>query len=245
MRKDWLTYLLTYSKVQSPSWEANWFAASQEIPRISRNPKFHYRTHKRPPTLSILGQPNPVHIPTFFLLEIYPNIIPPSTPRSPQCSLSLRFPHQDPILPPLFTHTESLWNHNATDHKEGEQLEDRRSVGESSCNSGDGTDQRVQSFMFIMMMMMMNYWKQQRYRTWKSFLLNSSDDFPPWGNSLLTALYTYCLSVCAGQFGVSLHLSARKLDNVVLFIAVLMKIQLLWDATSSQLVNICRGLGGC
>jgi len=28
--------------VQSPSWEANWFAASQEIPRISRNPKVHY-----------------------------------------------------------------------------------------------------------------------------------------------------------------------------------------------------------
>ena len=26
--------------VQSPSWEANWFAASQEIPRISRNPRF-------------------------------------------------------------------------------------------------------------------------------------------------------------------------------------------------------------
>jgi len=35
--------------VQSPSWETNWFAASQEIPRISRNPKVHYRTHKRPP----------------------------------------------------------------------------------------------------------------------------------------------------------------------------------------------------
>jgi len=35
--------------VQSPSWEANWFAASQEIPRISRNRKVHYRTHKRPP----------------------------------------------------------------------------------------------------------------------------------------------------------------------------------------------------
>ena len=40
--------------VQSPSWEANWFAASQEIPRISRNPKVHYRTHKRPPP--ILGE---------------------------------------------------------------------------------------------------------------------------------------------------------------------------------------------
>ena len=60
-------YLLTYSMVQSPSWEANWFADSQEIPRISRNPKVHYRTHKRPPPVSILGQPNPVHIPTSHL----------------------------------------------------------------------------------------------------------------------------------------------------------------------------------
>ena len=69
--------------VQSPSWEANWFAASQEIPRISWNPKVHYRIHKRPPPVSILGQPNPVHIPTSNLLEIHPNVIHPSTPRSP------------------------------------------------------------------------------------------------------------------------------------------------------------------
>jgi hypothetical protein len=47
--------------------------------------------------------------------------------------------------------TESLWNHITTDHKEGEQLEDRRNAGESSCNSGDGTDQRVQSLIFMMM----------------------------------------------------------------------------------------------
>ena len=65
--------------VQSPSWAANWFAASQEIPHISRNPKVHYRTHKLPPPVSILGQPNPVHIPTSHLLEIHPNIIHPST----------------------------------------------------------------------------------------------------------------------------------------------------------------------
>ena len=47
--------------------------------------------------------------------------------------------------------TESLWNHTTTGHKEGEQLEDRRNVGERSCNFGDGTDQRVQSLMFMTM----------------------------------------------------------------------------------------------
>jgi len=75
-------YLLTYLLTPwcSLSWEANWFAASQEIPRISRNPKVHYRTHKRPPSVSILRQPNPVHIPTSHLLEIHPNITHPSTP---------------------------------------------------------------------------------------------------------------------------------------------------------------------
>ena len=88
--------------VQSPPWEANWFAASQEIPRISRNPKVHYRTHKRPPPLSILDQTNPVHIPTSHVLEIRPNIIHPSTPRSPQCSLSLRFPSKT-LYTPLST----------------------------------------------------------------------------------------------------------------------------------------------
>ena len=87
--------------MQSPPWEANWFAASQEIPRISRNPKVHYRTHKCLPTFPILGQPNPVHIPTSHPLEIHPNVIHPRMPRSPQWSLSLRFPHQDPIHPPL------------------------------------------------------------------------------------------------------------------------------------------------
>ena len=80
--------------VQSPSLEANWFAASQEIPRISRNPKVHHHTHKRPPPVSILGQPNPVHIPTSHLLEIHPNIIHPSMPRSPPV---VSFP---PVSPP-------------------------------------------------------------------------------------------------------------------------------------------------
>ena len=70
-----LSVPLTHSTVQSPSCAADWFAASQEIPRISRNPKVHYRPHKRPPPVSILGQNNPVHIPTSHLLQIRPNII--------------------------------------------------------------------------------------------------------------------------------------------------------------------------
>ena len=90
--------------VQSPSWEANWFAASQEVPRISRNPKVHYRTLKRPPPVSILGQPIPVHIPTSHLLEIRPNIIHPSKPRSPQWSLSLRFPYLHCISVHIYAH---------------------------------------------------------------------------------------------------------------------------------------------
>ena len=105
VESDYLMCLFTYSMVQSPSWEATWFAASREIHRISRNPKVHYRTHKRPPPVLILGQPNPVHIPTSHLLEIHSNIIHSSMPRSPQWSLSLRFPHQDPIHRPLLTHT--------------------------------------------------------------------------------------------------------------------------------------------
>ena len=86
-----LTYLLYGAE--------SWFAASQEIPRISRNPKVHYRTHKRPPPVPVLGQPNPVHIPISHLLQIHPNIIHSSTPRSLQWSPSFRFPHQDPNTP--------------------------------------------------------------------------------------------------------------------------------------------------
>ena len=76
----------------------------KKFPAFLWNPKVHYRTHKRPPPVTFLGQPNLVHIPTSHLLEINPNIIHPSMPRSPQWSLSLWFPHQDPIRPSRLTH---------------------------------------------------------------------------------------------------------------------------------------------
>jgi len=59
-----LTYLITHSMQHSPSWEANRFSASQEIPRVLWNPKVHYRIHKCPPPIPILSQLVPVHTAT-------------------------------------------------------------------------------------------------------------------------------------------------------------------------------------
>jgi hypothetical protein len=92
-----LAYLLTYSMEQSPSSEANRFVASQETPRILYNPKIHYRFHKCPLPVPLLIQLNPVHTPTSHFLRIDLSIILPSTPRSPQWSLSLRFCQQNPV----------------------------------------------------------------------------------------------------------------------------------------------------
>ena len=55
--------LLTYSMERSPSWEANWSAASQEIPHILWNPKVHFRIHKCPPPAPLLSQLQPVQLP--------------------------------------------------------------------------------------------------------------------------------------------------------------------------------------
>ena len=71
-----LSYLLTCSKVQSPSSEANQFSASQEIPRILWNPKVYCCIHKCPPPVLILGHTDPVHASTSHLLKIHLNILP-------------------------------------------------------------------------------------------------------------------------------------------------------------------------
>jgi len=89
---------------QSPSWEANWFAASQEIPRILWIPNVHYRIHKCPPPVPILSQLDPVHTPTYQFLMIHLNIILPSMPGFPKWFLSLRFPHQNTVYAFPFPH---------------------------------------------------------------------------------------------------------------------------------------------
>ena len=96
------TYLLTHSMEDSPSWEANRFSASQEIPRILWDPNVNYLIYKCPPPVPNLSQINPIHaslIPwrsnsvlSSSLLPgpssgLFPSDIPTKTPYKPLLSL--------------------------------------------------------------------------------------------------------------------------------------------------------------
>jgi len=88
----------------NPSWEANSCSASRAITRILWKPKLHYGIYKCPPPVHISSRINLAQAPSSFL-EIHFNITIPYTPRSSNWSLSLRFPHQNPVRISSVSHT--------------------------------------------------------------------------------------------------------------------------------------------
>ena len=102
----WKIIILTYSKVQSPSWEANRFSVSQEILFILWNPNVHYRLNKFGAPVPFLTQLDPAHtnLSYFLMIHLISNI--PSKSASLIWTFFPMLPHQNPIYtsPPPHTH---------------------------------------------------------------------------------------------------------------------------------------------
>jgi len=102
---DIYIYILNYSMEQNHYWKVNQFSASQEIPRILWNPKAHYNIHNFRPPVPILSKIDALLLLTSHLLKIHLNIVLPHTLGPSKCSLSLKFPHQNPIHTSNLPHT--------------------------------------------------------------------------------------------------------------------------------------------
>ena len=72
--------LLSHSKEQSHSLQTKRFSASQEIPRIFRSPKDHYRSHKCSLPVPIRGQilPHPTSLRSIIILSSHLRLSLPS-----------------------------------------------------------------------------------------------------------------------------------------------------------------------
>ena len=70
---DWVTdnHVSTDSAEPNHSWESNICSANEEVPRILRIPKVHYRVHNIPPLVLYLCQMNPFHVLPLYLLKVH------------------------------------------------------------------------------------------------------------------------------------------------------------------------------
>ena len=98
-------------------------------------PKGHYSIHNILP-VPILSQLDPVHTPTSHFLKIHLNIILSSTPGSPQWSLSLRFPHQNPVYVSPLPHKRYMPHpsHSSRFYNPHELGREYRSFSSSFCS---------------------------------------------------------------------------------------------------------------
>ena len=85
-----------YSTEQSPSREAKWFSASQEIPPILWDPEGSL-PHLQEPATCPYSEPNQSCPCPTIPIRIHFTIFLPYTPGSSKWSLSFRLPHQNPV----------------------------------------------------------------------------------------------------------------------------------------------------
>ena len=70
--------------------------------------KVHHRTHKCPPPVNILSELHPVPATPSHFQKIHLNTILPSASGSPQWTLSLRFPYQNPVYATPLPHMRHM-----------------------------------------------------------------------------------------------------------------------------------------